>query len=684
MESGSGHELKLLSEDNEELFSRDLVEKASKLSVRKGKRKEIHTVKIKEGQVVVYPSQGTPFRLNAASATVGEVYTALKETFPRHIRNLFPEEVGQKSVQEQLQREKELRLLAENELQREKELRLLAEKELQSERQLRKLSSLSAASYASVGAQVCRGQEDPTEIITNYIEPVDTTTLQSLWVRVFNEIPIPEAGGGEPQLQHFMDQMVRLITHQGPLKEFNNSYILPLRPDISLVSSTDNCVQWNNLVMTGEIETNLQEKLNHGLGQAVTYGSRALLAQTARQFIFCILTSVDEIMFVRITREEKMIARTNKMPLFPLVHSLPFSFILIHINDFPLSLSLSLSLSVSLLFTQGSSRPTFPTEGFEILVRLLRSKPDKHGYQLPSFPETLVVGEHCLDLNSLLGLSTSLVYKATMESGTVVAVKCTPQGNGQFQSELQALQKLKGIEGVPSLIGYGACLGLNYDALIMAPCGLPLLQMIQSGDGFLPCEQAYIFAVQVLGVLEEAHQRGVMHGDIRPHNLVLANERMILVDWGLALLSEDVAEIIVRGSGHFSPTGLLLAEEEQRAYTYTMHDDLESLAYTIAWMMNGMLPWQSSSCTTRKALLKSRDSFQFPNAVQCFLDEIRSLRGVSLTSEHYDRLRGCFADEKQEEACEAILSSGRRKGKKCGRVRCHYHTTKPTAIECHA
>ncbi|KAL6044638.1 hypothetical protein QOT17_023235 [Balamuthia mandrillaris] len=566
-------------------------------------------------------------------------------------------QIGQESVQEQLQREKKLRLLAENELQREKELRQWSEnelqriqKELQIERQLRKLSSLSAASYASVGAQVCCGQEDPTEIITNYIEPVDTTTLQSLWVRVFNEIPIPEAGGGEPQLQRFMDQMVRLITHQGPLKEFNNSYILPLRPDISLVSSTDNYVQWNNLVMTGEIETNLQEKLNHGLGQAVTYGSRALLTQTARQFIFCILTSVDEIMFIRITREEKMIERTNKMPLFPL----------------------------------GSSRPTFPTEGFQILVRLLRSKPDKHGYQLPSFPDTLVVGEHCLDLNSLLGLSTSLVYKATMESGTVVAVKCTPQGNGQFQSELQALQKLKGIEGVPSLIGYGACLGLNYDALIMAPCGLPLLQMIQSGDGFLPCEQAYIFAVQVLGVLEEAHQRGVMHGDIRPHNLVLANERMILVDWGLALLSEDVAEIIVWGSGHFSPTGLLLAEEEQRAYTYTMHDDLESLAYTIAWMMNGMLPWQSSSYTTRKALLKSRDSFQFPNAVQCFLDETRYLRGVSLTSEHYDRLRGCFADEKQEEACEAILSSRRRKGKKCGRVRCHYHTTKPTAIECHA
>jgi DNA-binding beta-propeller fold protein YncE len=63
--------------------------------------------------------------------------------------------------------------------------------------------------------------------------------------------------------------------------------------------------------------------------------------------------------------------------------------------------------------------------------------------------------------------------------------------------------------------------------------GGDLKQRIGS-DGRLPPEQAVALLGQIAGALDAAHAAGIVHRDVKPHNILLEGERAYLTDFGLA------------------------------------------------------------------------------------------------------------------------------------------------------
>jgi serine/threonine protein kinase len=52
--------------------------------------------------------------------------------------------------------------------------------------------------------------------------------------------------------------------------------------------------------------------------------------------------------------------------------------------------------------------------------------------------------------------------------------------------------------------------------------------------GALPLEQALRYAVEIAHALDEAHQHGVIHRDLKPGNVMLTKSGVKLLDFGLA------------------------------------------------------------------------------------------------------------------------------------------------------
>src|SRR5580704_8442596 len=52
--------------------------------------------------------------------------------------------------------------------------------------------------------------------------------------------------------------------------------------------------------------------------------------------------------------------------------------------------------------------------------------------------------------------------------------------------------------------------------------------------GPLPLDKAVEYAVQVLGALDAAHQKGITHRDLKPANILVTRQGIKLLDFGLA------------------------------------------------------------------------------------------------------------------------------------------------------
>ena len=109
-------------------------------------------------------------------------------------------------------------------------------------------------------------------------------------------------------------------------------------------------------------------------------------------------------------------------------------------------------------------------------------------------------------------------------------------------------------------------------------------------------------AVEALAILDNFHSKGYVHGDIKPENFLLGppgsvnEKKLYLVDLGLATrwrdavcnthVDYDQRPDVFRGTVRYASVHAHLGRTASR------RDDLESLAYTLLFLLKGRLPWQ--------------------------------------------------------------------------------------------
>ncbi len=161
----------------------------------------------------------------------------------------------------------------------------------------------------------------------------------------------------------------------------------------------------------------------------------------------------------------------------------------------------------------------------------------------------------------------------------------------RFIREAQAAGKLSH-QHIVNMYDVGYDQGLHYIIMEYVP-GRTLKEIIKE-KGRLPIREAVKIAIAIGEGLEQAHAMGIVHCDVKPHNILITDNGLIKVtDFGIARAINSSQTMMyatsVMGSAHY------LSPEQASGKGITVSTDIYSLGVVLYEMLTGRVPYQGDS-----------------------------------------------------------------------------------------
>ncbi|XP_057434803.1 casein kinase 1-like protein HD16 isoform X1 [Lotus japonicus] len=195
--------------------------------------------------------------------------------------------------------------------------------------------------------------------------------------------------------------------------------------------------------------------------------------------------------------------------------------------------------------------------------------------------------------------------------------------------EWQVYNTLGGSHGVPR-VHYKGRQG-DYYIMVMDMLGPSLWDVWNNNSQTMSTEMVACIAIEAISILEKMHSRGYVHGDVKPENFLLGTpgtpdeKKLFLVDLGLASrwrdnstglhVDYDQRPDVFRGTVRYASVHAHLGRTGSR------RDDLESLAYTLVFLLRGRLPWQGYQGENKGFLVCKKKMATSPETMCCFCPE---------------------------------------------------------------
>ncbi|MFJ2029873.1 serine/threonine-protein kinase [Streptosporangium sp. NPDC087985] len=108
-------------------------------------------------------------------------------------------------------------------------------------------------------------------------------------------------------------------------------------------------------------------------------------------------------------------------------------------------------------------------------------------------------------------------------------------------------------------------------------------------NGPLPVAQTAEIGVRILDALRHAHAAGILHRDVKPANVLLTSDRVVLTDFGIAAVEGDVA---ITQTGPLMGSPAYIPPERLSGRPITHAADLWSFGVTLYAAVEGRLPYE--------------------------------------------------------------------------------------------
>jgi len=166
--------------------------------------------------------------------------------------------------------------------------------------------------------------------------------------------------------------------------------------------------------------------------------------------------------------------------------------------------------------------------------------------------------------------------------------------------EWQVYKALNTCYGIPKVHNFGQ-VG-DFFVMVMDILGPSLWDVWNEKNNRLSESFVASIAIEAIAILAGLHQKGYVHGDVKPENFLVGptseagkSRKLYLVDLGLAMrwrqyqnkhIEYDQRPDDFRGTIRYASVHAHLGRTASR------RDDMESLAYTLMFLLKGSLPWQ--------------------------------------------------------------------------------------------
>jgi serine/threonine protein kinase len=177
----------------------------------------------------------------------------------------------------------------------------------------------------------------------------------------------------------------------------------------------------------------------------------------------------------------------------------------------------------------------------------------------------------------------------------IVAIKLFPSELGRGEARNRFVQEARVVGQIshPAII---ALHDMGIDEASQTPYlvmefiqGQPLEKLLEKGS--IPFTRACAWAAEVATALGVAHRKGVIHGDVKPANILITeDERVKLTDFGMArLASRDSKDTPLLGSpAYWCPEQIVGKPQDSRS-------DIFSLGVVMYEMVTGHRPFDADS-----------------------------------------------------------------------------------------
>lgn len=193
------------------------------------------------------------------------------------------------------------------------------------------------------------------------------------------------------------------------------------------------------------------------------------------------------------------------------------------------------------------------------------------------------------------------VYKARCHRlNRLVAIKILREDLAQdaefrrrFHDESQAVAMLSH----PNIVAvYDVSRSSDLEYIVMELIdGITLKQYMQKKGNKLNWREALHFITQIVKALGHAHSRGIIHRDIKPHNIMVLRDGSVKVaDFGIACLADSAQTLTQEalGSVHY------ISPEQARGDRPDARSDIYSSGVVLYEMLTGRLPFEGESAVS--------------------------------------------------------------------------------------
>lgn len=222
------------------------------------------------------------------------------------------------------------------------------------------------------------------------------------------------------------------------------------------------------------------------------------------------------------------------------------------------------------------------------------------------------------EIQDVIGVGgMAVVYKAYDNiDDRIVAVKVLKEeylANEEFRRRFKNESKAIAVLSHPNIVKvYDVSFGDRLQYIVMEYIeGITLKEYIEK-RGVIDWNEALFFIIQILRALQHAHDKGVVHRDVKPQNIMLLENGTIKVaDFGIARFSHSDSRTVTEkaiGSVHY------ISPEQAKGELTDEKADIYSVGIMLYEMLTGRLPFDADNAVS-VALMQVNNEAALPRTI---------------------------------------------------------------------